>query len=61
MFLPGYQRIKKQNIWVWGCMYLCSELRRLRQVDLCEFKASLAHIANYRPPRATSIEIKQQQ
>jgi hypothetical protein len=39
--------------WAWWCMPLITALRRQRQVELCEFKASLVYIVSSRPTRAT--------
>jgi hypothetical protein len=39
--------------WAWWHMLLIPELRNWKQADLCVFKASLIHIASYRPVRAT--------
>ena len=48
MKLFGTWTIERQLRWPWWCTPLIPALRRQRQVDLCEFEASLVYRARSR-------------
>lgn len=53
-YLHASEKKFLESINLWWYLILIPAFKRQRQVDLCEFQATLAYIGSYRIAKATS-------